>query len=256
MSFFDPLRDTISRYFHGFNWQMLMSDISHTISPERIGPYVTQRVFWRAQTREKIIALSFDDGPNPRFTPELLDILKKFSVSATFFLIGRYVEKAPEIAQQIVAGGHEVGNHTFSHKMLPFLEDHEIREEISTTHRILAKVTGRVPSLLRPPMGMFSKRTVSIAEEWGYRTVIGDVYPRDPHMPGTSRIIRRVLKRSRPGSLIILHDGGNTRHFDRSQTLRSVEAIIPKLKNAGYRFVTLPELIMADGVACTPAPVR
>ncbi len=229
---------------HG--WQSMLGHLSHTLAPERLGPSLTERIFWRADTDEPVVALSFDDGPHPTFTPRLLDILAKHEVPATFFLIGRYVKKHPHIAERIAADRHEIGNHTYHHRIMPLLPGRMLEHEIRTTHQLILDATGREAQLLRPPMGLFTRRTVDVTEACGYKTVVGDVYPRDPNLPGTERIVRRVLRRTRPGSLIILHDGGNTRVVDRSQTLTAVDRIIPELKRRGYRFVTLSKLIEKD----------
>lgn len=223
-------------------WQSILGNVSHTLSPERFGPSVTERIFWRADTSEPIVALSFDDGPNPTYTPRLLDILAKHDVHATFFLIGRYVAKSPDIAKAIVAGSHEIGNHTYKHRMLPLLSDREVEREIRKTHKIIVETTDYVPDFFRPPMGLCTRRTVNVIEACGYKTVVGDVYPRDPNKPGSQKIVDRILMRTQPGSLIILHDGGNSRNVDRSQTLAAVDEIIPRLKDRGFRFVRLSEL--------------
>ncbi|MFQ5628618.1 MAG: polysaccharide deacetylase family protein [bacterium] len=226
--------------------QSMLGDLSHSIAIERLGPWLTQRIFWRAKTSEKIIALSFDDGPNKVFTPDLLQTLDQYRVPATFFLIGQHVENSPAIAKEIANGPHEIGNHTFTHPTLPLLDDDEVTRELRDTHEIIGEVTGKQPTFMRPPMGLFTKRVVNLAARLGYLTVVGDVYPRDPHKPGAEKIIRRVLSRVQPGSLIILHDGGNTSCVDRSQTLHSVKTIVPKLLDDGYRFVTLSELVAAN----------
>jgi len=104
-------------------------------------------------------------------------------------------------------------------------------------------LNGAVPRFLRPPMGLFSKRVLNIVERAGYKTVVGNVYPRDPHLPGREKILGRMLSRVIKGSIIILHDGGNTNHVDRSQTIWAVERFIPELQERGFEFVTLSELI-------------
>lgn len=224
------------------SWRLLKGDVSHALAIERLGPRLTQRVLWRVQTEERVVALSFDDGPHPEFTPAILDLLARHHLPATFFLIGRYVLKYPLLAQRIAAGKHEIGNHTFSHRILPLLRDEEVQTEIKQTEEAIRIHTGRVPRFVRPPMGLFTKRTVNLIEACGYNTVIGDVYPRDPHLPGKDKIYQRVMRRVRPGSIIILHDGGNTRNVDRSQTVWAAEKIIESLLHEGYRFVTISEL--------------
>ena len=224
-------------------WQTLMSDFSHALALERFGPRLAQRILWRVETAERVVALSFDDGPHPQFTPAILDLLAEHGLPATFFLIGRYVRRHPELARRLAGSGHELGNHTLNHRMLPFLREAFIRDEIVQTDHLIRETTGYRPKLMRPPMGLFTRRTVSVIEACGYGTVVGDVYPRDPHLPGRDKIHRRVMARVRPGSIIILHDGGNTAHVDRSQTVWAVRHIVKDLLHEGYRFVTISDLV-------------
>ncbi len=235
-------------WWGGDRWQSLMGHMSHTIALERLGPWVTRRVLWRVKTHEKIVALSFDDGPHPEFTPAILDILEKHRLPATFFLVGNHVQQHPRVVQRLAAGPHEIGNHTLNHRILPMLGDQRVLDEIRQADRLIREITGQAPRLLRPPMGLFSRRVVDLIEGSGYRTVIGDVYPRDPNRPGRERIYRRVVRRARPGSIIILHDGGNTHRVDRGQTVWATERIIKHLIAQGYRFVTISELVsMGEG---------
>jgi peptidoglycan/xylan/chitin deacetylase (PgdA/CDA1 family) len=234
--------------WNGYRWQSLMGHMSHTIALERLGPLLVQRILWRVATREKVVALSFDDGPHPEFTPAIIALLERHNIPATFFLIGRHVRQHPQLAERLAAGPHEIANHTFSHRILPMLSDHVVLQEIRHADQIIRDVTKRQPRLLRPPMGMFSGRVMDLIEGSGYTTVIGDVYPRDPNMPGRERILRRVMRRVQPGSIVILHDGGNTRRVDRSQTVWAVERIIESLVAQHYRFATVSELMkMGDG---------
>lgn len=223
--------------------QSLVSDFSHALALERFGPRLAQRILWRVETAERVVAMSFDDGPHPEFTPAILELLAEHGIPATFFLIGRNVRRHPELAKRLAGTGHELGNHTLNHRMLPFLREEFIRHEILQTDQIIREVTSYCPRLMRPPMGLFTKRTVNVIESCGYGTVVGDVYPRDPHMPGRDKIHRRVMARVRPGSIIILHDGGNTAHVDRSQTVWAVRHIIQDLLQKGYRFITISDLV-------------
>lgn len=243
MKFSENQNSWLGRLFDGITLQSLLGDLSHAVAPERLGPKVTERVIWRAITAEKKIALTFDDGPHPIHTPRLLDILEKHNVPATFFLIGRNIESNFELAQRIVQSGHEIANHTFTHLLMFKLSDDEMREEVSRTDALLRGLVNHAPKFLRPPMGLFSKRVLDIVEQCGYRTVVGDVYPRDPHLPGTNRIISRVLSRVVTGSIVIMHDGGNSNHVDRSQTIAAVSQLIPQLRKRGFEFVRLSELV-------------
>lgn len=243
MNFFANHRSSLSRIFDGITLQSLLGDLSHAVAPERLGPKVSERVIWRAITDEKKIALTFDDGPHPVHTPRLLDLLEKHTAPATFFLIGKNIESNFELAQRIVQSGHEIANHTFTHPLMFKLTDDEIREEIFRTDDLLRRLSNHPPKFVRPPMGLFSKRVLNIVEECGYRTVVGDVYPRDPHLPGTNRIVSRVLSRVMTGSIVIMHDGGNSNHVDRSQTIAAVRELIPQLREREFEFVRLSELV-------------
>lgn len=223
--------------------QLLLSDLSHAASLERFGEKLFERIHWRAPIDEPEIALTFDDGPHATSTPRILDLLQRFNVPATFFLVGKHLEKHLEIAHKMVSSGHEIGNHTFSHSLLYLSSKKRIREEISRTDSLLRNIDGAMPKFFRPPAGFFTKQVLDIVEQMGYETVVGDVYPRDPHLPGREKIVDRVLQRTAPGSIIILHDGGNTQRVDRSQTLEALSEIIPRLKNKGFRFMTLTELL-------------
>lgn len=223
--------------------QSLLSDLSHAVAIERFGPAVSKRIVWRAFSGGKRIALTFDDGPQEVYTRQLLEVLSKHSVHATFFLIGMHLERNQHIAREIVQAGHEIANHTFSHPLLFRLSDDEIAAEINKTDALLRNLNGVKPRFLRPPMGLFSPRVLDMIEQAGYTTVVGDVYPRDSHLPGTARIVSRVLKRVLHGSIIILHDGGNSEVIDRSQTIAAVDHLIPQLKARGYELTTLSELI-------------
>lgn len=232
-------------FFDNVTLQSMLSDLSHLISPERLGPMLTDRVLWRAATSDQKIAITFDDGPQPTYTPQLLDLLDRCGVRATFFLIGEHIRENLDLAQEVARRGHEIGNHTFSHPFLVRLEDDEIRNEIERTDALLRDLDGADPRFFRPPMGLFSKRVLDVIEQMGYQTVVGDVYPRDPHLPGKNRIVERVLNRVMNGSIIILHDGGNSSHVDRSQTISAVSELIPQLHERGFEFVRLSELSAA-----------
>ena len=223
--------------------QLLLSDLSHAVSLERLGPKLIERIYWRAPTDEPKIALTFDDGPHATSTPRIVELLQQFDVPATFFLVGKHLEKHPEIAREMVNAGHEIGNHTFSHSILYVSTKKRIRDEICRTDTLLRNIDGAEPKFFRPPAGFFTKQVLDIVEQLGYKTVVGDVYPRDPHLPGKKKIVDRVLQRTVAGSIIILHDGGNTQRVDRSQTLEALSEIIPSLKNKGFEFLTLSDLL-------------
>ncbi len=234
----------VGKILSNFRPHLLLSDLSHAVSLERLGPKLIERVHWRAPTDKLKIALTFDDGPHATSTPRILELLKRFNIRATFFLVGKHLEKHPGIALKMVSEGHEIGNHTFSHSLLYASTKNRIRDEIQRTDALLRNIDGVEPRFFRPPAGFFTKQVLDIAEQSGYETVVGDVYPRDPHLPGKEKIVDRVLQRTGAGSIIILHDGGNARRVDRSQTLEALTEIIPRLKDNGFEFLTLSDLLL------------
>lgn len=232
----NPIR-TLARFY---------GSMAYAIGPERWIPLLTDRVLCSVRTNEKKLALTFDDGPNPEYTPQLLAKLAEYRVSATFFPIGRNLERHPEIGRRIVQEGHEVGNHTYHHRILPFLSTTDIINEVLSSRQLIAELLNVHPAFLRPPNGLFTRHVLDTVEPLGYRAVVGDVFPVDVAWPGHEVITARVLRRVRPGSIIILHDGYVGR-FDRdkSQTVRAMDTLIPGLRNQGYEFLTLSNLVSA-----------
>jgi peptidoglycan-N-acetylglucosamine deacetylase len=204
-----------------------------------------QGVYFRGETEEKIVALSFDDGPHPVYTPLVLEILETFGIKATFFLIGRQVRSYPEIVEQIKTGGHEIENHSDQHLFyLPWLSPDRIRQEIVDTQESIYRITGRYPSFFRSPLGWVSNDLVAICRELKLPIINGSVKAGDVSLPGTEVIIEAVLGKAGNGAIIILHDaGGVGRYRDRTQTLEALPIIIKNLRKRGYHFVTISEMV-------------
>ncbi len=223
--------------------QTVAGDIGHAFSLERFGPKLSGQVIWRVDTQEPQIALTFDDGPHVSSTPRILKVLGQECVPATFFWVGKHLAENRETALSVIKAGHEVANHTYSHPLLIFLTERQIKQEIEQTDKLLRDLDIAGPKFLRPPSGFFNKRVLAVAEKLGYRLVVGDVYPRDSHRPGAERITQRVLERTTRGSIIILHDGGNVGKVDRSQTCEALQELIPELQKKGFKFVRLSTLL-------------
>jgi len=179
---------------------------ANAISPKS---QVFGKVFWYGPTNKKNIALTFDDGPNPPYTMEILDILKKHNVKATFFLIGKHVKEYPEIVRKIVKEGHAIGNHTYSHRNLLATKSWRIAEEIDKTTRVIEETTGIHPFLFRPPRLWKKPVVLKIAEEKDYLAIGFTNRSLDwqTPSPGVKRIIEKSLKGLKNGSIICLHDG-------------------------------------------------
>ena len=204
--------------------------------------YLGKRLLCSVQTSEKRLALTFDDGPNPHNTPELLDTLAAKEIRATFFVVGRRVRRFRDLLARTAAAGHEIGNHCDHHVPLSALPAAIIRREIDVCGNLVASVTGHRPRFMRPPMGWINDKVLEAARGLGCEPVIGSIHPQDSRRPGTATILRRIRRRLEPGAIIILHDGGWRIGCDRSQTIAAVEIITDELLQAGYRFETLSEL--------------
>lgn len=194
-------------------------------------------------SNEKLIALTFDDGPDKDFTPQVLDILKQNDVKATFFVVGENVGWNPEILKREYEEGHEIGNHTFTHINVSKKGYEDIYKEINDTQQAVKKVIGKEPTLFRPPYRALSKNMCSIVKQKDMNVVLwSNLDPRDWSNPGVNYIVDTITSKVDNGTIILLHDYNNLRN-KRSQTIQALEIIIPKLKAMGYKFVTVSELI-------------
>ena len=190
------------------------------------------------------LALTYDDGPNDPHTLRLLDVLARHGVHATFFLIGRYVQQHPEIGREIVRAGHIVGNHTFTHPLLIFKGEAEIRGEILRCQSALGDTIGQHSNLFRPPFGGRRPAVLRVARELGLEPVMWSVTGYDWDAPPAEVIERKVAKQIRGGDVILLHDGGHKQMgADRAQTVIATDRMIARYKAEGYEFVTASEMM-------------
>jgi peptidoglycan-N-acetylglucosamine deacetylase len=206
------------------------------------------RVFWHARTQERAVALTFDDGPCHPYTEQLLEILDREGVRATFFQIGNNVRREPNLAAE-VASLHVVANHTYDHPHLVWSRPGTVREQLQRGQEAIHDATGTHPRLFRVPHGWYGPQVISTAEELGFRCVGWSVMAWDWDRPPSDVIERRILHGLHPGGVSLLHDGQDTDAFpkaDRSHTIAAVPHIIRTLKANGFGFVTLPELMDLD----------
>ena len=192
---------------------------------------------------QKVVALTFDDGPDEVYTPQVLDILKKYDVKATFFLVGENIERNADIVAREVEEGHEIGNHTYTHINVAKNGYNEIYNEIIKTQDIIKKITGEEPKLFRPPYRAISKNMCDIIKNKNMNIVLwSNLDPRDWSNPGVYYIVDTIDTKVENGNIILLHDYNKVR-CSKSQTVQALDSIIPKLKEKGYKFVTVSELI-------------
>jgi peptidoglycan-N-acetylglucosamine deacetylase len=188
------------------------------------------------------IALTFDDGPQPPYTGQVLDILARYGVPATFFCTGMYAAAWPEYLVRMREEGHTVANHTWSHPFLFELTRPQLTAQLDRTNEAIAAATGAAPTLFRPPYGSRTPEVLRWLAESGLTTVLWDVAPDDWQLPGADTIAARVLDEARPGSIVLLHDSGG----DRSQTVAALAPIIEGLLGRGFTFVPVDRLRAAD----------
>ena len=183
-----------------------------------------------ARPGEKVVSLTFDDGPGPTYTAQVLDVLAKYKVKATFFVLGQEAARYPSLVKRELKEGHHVASHSWDHPTLTNLSDAAIRSQLSRTQAQLLK-DGAAPRCVRPPYGSTSTRVEQIISEYrSSATVLWTIDPRDWSRPGTSTIVSSVMGSLRPGSVVLMHDGGASR----AQTVAALDALIPKIQAAGY----------------------
>ncbi len=209
-----------------------------TATLPRVLPANRKSVYSRCETALKLIAITFDDGPDPVLTPRLLDLLKQRGIHATFFLVGKNVAAFPEVVSRIVAEGHEVANHSWSHPLFTQLGPESVESQLRRTHDAIVKACGTAPLLYRPPYGAvrISQRT-RIEKTFGYPAILWDVDPQDwKHPRSAQKVYDSIHSQTRPGSIILCHDIHET-------TIAAMPSTLDDLTARGYRFATVTQLI-------------
>jgi peptidoglycan-N-acetylglucosamine deacetylase len=205
---------------------------------------INTHVIWSGSGRYKNICLTFDDGPNPTYTPLILQILKEKKVRATFFLIGQHAQQHPDLVKKIYESGHELGDHTFSHVELPKIQSNKIKQEVETTRRIVESAAGAKIFLFRPPWGVFDGRSLAEIAMRKFDTVLWSVDSRDWSRPGIAQIQATVLEKAGNGSIILFHD-------DHDQIVQALPDIISNLQERGYQFITVSEMMALSMYSAT-----
>lgn len=218
------------------------------ITAARFAAFPSPYVITRRGAADHKIALTFDDGPDPAFTPLILNALREAKVPATFFVIGSNAQKHPELLRQMVSEGHEIGNHTYTHPNISSISPRQFQLELSATQHLLASEVGRHSILFRPPYGVDAEpetidqvRPLEIAREEGYVSVGMQIDPNDWQRPGTEEIVKRILDgaESGEGNIVLLHDSGG----DRTQTIEAIPRIVEELRKRGFEFVNIAQLL-------------
>ena len=200
----------------------------------RSGFYV--KALCRGNTNKKIVPMTFDDGPDEIHTPRILEILENNQVRATFFIIGSKAEKQENLVRQIVSKGHVIGNHSYTHAFFfDFFGRKKMEQDLLKAEGIIMRATGKRPLLFRPPYGVTNPVLAKVVKRLSYNVIGWSVRSFDTTIKDPDKVAHRIIKRLHPGAVVLMHD-------TRDVTAKALEKVILKIKEEGYRFVSLEEL--------------
>lgn len=188
------------------------------------------------------VAITFDDGPDDKYTPKILDILRDHRVRATFFLIGSSAEKYPDIVKRIIAEGHEIGNHTYHHVNLANMAPWQVVAELKKANTALSRIANRWPMAVRPPYGAIDPLAVEAIAKEGYRVVLWTIDSLDWHGLSAEKVLDNVMPALKSGTIVLHHSAGGPEE-DLSGMLEALPTIIKTLQSQGYSFLTIPEVV-------------
>jgi len=211
------------------------------LRPGTTGPGRPRPALWNSvNTKRKVVALTFDDGPHGKLTPQLLDLLQRENVRATFFVLGSLVAANPQIVQRMAAEGHEVANHTWDHPRLPSLSPEKLDQQIRKTTEIIEQNTGKKVTIMRPTYGLYNERIKNqLLRDYRLDIILWSVDPNDWKKPGAGTVARRLVAGAHPGAILLAHD-------IHPGTIAAMPRTIADLKAKGYEFATVSELLAMD----------
>lgn len=243
-----PVIESVGRFIYVFDIGVLSTLFAyHGINPRS---WFYGKVLSNGNRNHSRIALTFDDGPNEPYTSQALAILEQYRIKATFFVIGQNARRHPETCRRIVTAGNVIGNHSYHHhKSLCLRRGKTVARDIEMAHQAIYECTGFEPKLFRPPHGFRTPWLMRTVRHLGYTVVTWDNMTSDWKAEKSGdEIVRAILQRAKPGGVIVLHDGRDGRpRYDRSQMLQALPIVIETLKERGFDFVTIPELLESEG---------
>lgn len=205
-----------------------------------IRQFFQQRFNINKHCQEKFIALTFDDGPHPVYTPQLLDVLNKYQVTATFFLIGQHVQKQPDLTQRIFNEGHVIGNHSWSHRLLIWKSQRFLLNEIRQTQQIIYQVTQKQPEIFRAPYGIFGGHLLALLDKEKLTPIFWSTSMFDWRQSNLAVLRKRFYKGLKQGAVYLMHDGVITsKSASRQHVVELMEMVIPEALAQGYQFVSV-----------------
>ncbi len=227
----------------------LLDKLAKTSKYQIFGEYFT-----KVNTQELVVALTYDDGPNPTYTNQLINLLNRLEAKATFFVIGQNIETNPETVKKLIDSGHEVGNHSYSHQKLIWKTPAFVRSEIEKTDELLRQLGVKQEILFRAPFGYKRFTLPYILKQMHKKNIMWNVDPKDYQETNPEIIAQRVLDKVQPGAIILMHDGGSDSRLetlrdgqspvggDRTATIAATEIVIYKLQAQGYKFLTVSQM--------------
>jgi peptidoglycan/xylan/chitin deacetylase (PgdA/CDA1 family) len=201
---------------------------------------------YRVKTNKKCVALTFDDGPSPIWTPRILDELKRENIKATFFMIGHHVQKYPDIARRVAQEGHTIGNHGYAHSVVFYYTPAELEEEIKYTEYVIESVTGQKTKYYRPPKAWLRPQIKEKVRSMGYETVLWSLNSKDWVSFNHKAMVHYISRNVKNGDILLFHDSGNistTEGGSRVQTVKSISLLARTLREKGFEFVSMEDLI-------------
>jgi peptidoglycan/xylan/chitin deacetylase (PgdA/CDA1 family)/GT2 family glycosyltransferase len=243
-----PVFEAVGRAIYVFDIGVLSTLFAyHGINP---GSRFYGKVWSNGNRNHSQIALTFDDGPNEPYTSHVLGILEQYGIKATFFVIGQNARRYPETCRQIVTAGNVIGNHSYHHhKSLCLRRGKTVAHDIEMAHQAIYECTGLEPKLFRPPHGFRTPWMMRTVRNLGYTVITWDNMTSDWNAEKSGEeIIQAIIRRAKPGGVIVMHDGRDTRlNYNRSHMLEALPFVIKTLKERGFNFVTIPELLEPEG---------
>lgn len=205
-----------------------------------------RKTIFRVPAKRKVVALTFDDGPSPEWTPLILNELKKAGIKATFFMTGRHVDQYPEIAKQVAREGHEIENHGYAHNVVIYYREEELEEEIKYTEYLIKNVTGKTTKYFRPPKAWLGPKSKQKIKQMGYEAVLWSVNSKDWVGFNPARKVSVLSTKIKKGDILLFHDSGGVfkdEGGDRSKTAAIIPLLAKELRKKGFDFVTVDELV-------------
>lgn len=205
-----------------------------------------RKTIFHVPVKRKVVALTFDDGPSPEWTPLVLSELKKADIKATFFMTGRHVDQYPDIAKQVAREGHEIENHGYAHNVVIYYREEELEEEIKYTEYLIKNVTGKTTKYFRPPKAWLGPKSKKKIKQMGYEAVLWSVNSKDWVGFNLKKKVKVLSAKTKKGDILLFHDGGGVfkdEGGDRSKTAAVIPLLVKELRKKGFDFVTVDELV-------------